>query len=214
MHARPLKLLGGVAAAVWMALAAVPAHASSNPAITDIAVESQACANICFRVTVDNPAAGTITLRLTGHTPGGGDDWVDVGAPHVTLDIAAGKTSYEGCFGDVSQLIAGKGFNSLRIDVLSSTVPNLEGTTTKSASFTCSSGSGGGSGGGSSGGSGGGSSGGSGGGSGQGSSGSTSTTLAATGGFDYGFLLIGLLVLVGGLALFVITARRRLPSPR
>ena len=196
---RTLRLLWAAAAAGWMGLVALPAQADSGSAVTGIAIESQACTNVCFQLTVDNPTAGTITLRLTGHTPGGGDDWVDVGAPQVTLDIVPGQTSYQACFGDVSQFIANKGFNSLRIDIVSWTVPNLAGTTTKSASFTCTGGSGGSSAGGGSGA----------GTSGSGGSSTAGAALAATGGFEHPLLLIGLPILVGGLALLLVTARGR-----
>src|SRR5262249_41889492 len=35
-------------------------------------IDTQGCANdrVCVTLTVDNPVAGTITLKLTGHTPG------------------------------------------------------------------------------------------------------------------------------------------------
>jgi uncharacterized membrane protein YgcG len=210
VHTRPLKWICAVLTGVWMALASSPAHAADNPAITSIAVDSKACANVCFVVSVDNPAPGTITLRLTGHTPSGGSEWVDIGAPHVVLDIVSGTPSYRACFGDVSQLIAGKGFNSLRVDVVSSTVPGLTGTTTKSDSFSCTGGSGGSGGG--SGGSGG--SGSSGGGSSTTGGGTSTAALANTGGFDYRFPLIGLPVLASGLLLLVLTASGRRLSRR
>jgi hypothetical protein len=191
---RTLKLVGVAVVAACMGLVAMPAYAASTPAVTGpIVIQSQACANVCFQLTVDNPTAGTITLRLTGHTPGGGDEWVDVGAPHVPVTIVAGQTSYQGCFGDVSQFIANKGFNSLRIDIVSWSFPELEGNTTKSGSFTCTGGSSptptpsGGVGGGGGG-----------------------TALASTGGFNYPILLIGLSILAGGLVLLFVTAGKRM----
>ncbi|HEY1320509.1 MAG TPA: hypothetical protein VGF32_09700 [Streptosporangiaceae bacterium] len=208
---KTLRLLGAAAVAAWLALGAAPAHATGSPAITGIAIDSQACANVCFQLAVENPAAGTITLKLNGHRPGPGD-WVDTGAPHVTVTIVAGQATYRDCFGDVSSFIAGKGFNSLRVEVASSTVPGLDGTTTKSGSFTCTggSGSGGGSGGGGSGGggSGGGGSGGSGSGAGSGSGSGEAAALAPTGGFDYRLLLAGVAILVAGLALLFTTIIR------
>src|SRR5262245_23048823 len=133
---RTWRLVCAAAVAAWVGLVAAPAHAAGGPAITGITIDSGACAGICFHMAVENPTAGTVTLELTGHRPGAGD-WVDTGAPHVTLSIVPGQAGYRDCFGDVSSFIAGKGFNSLRIEVVSSTVPDLSGTTTKSASFTC-----------------------------------------------------------------------------
>lgn len=194
---RTSRLVCAAVAAVWVGLLAAPAHATAGPAITGITIDSQACAGVCFHLAVDDPTAGTITLKLTGHRPGTAD-WVDTGVQHVTVTVVPGQTSYQDCFGDVSSLIAGKGFNSLRIEFVSSTLPNLNGTTTKSASFMCSGGSGG--------------SGGSGSGSGS-TSGSNSTTptaaLADTGGIDLRFALAGIVIMAAGLVLLVASFARR-----
>jgi len=208
-----------VVTAIWMMLSWAPAHADSLPSISSIVADQDTpCANVCFTVDVANPVAGTITLMLTGHVAGTGDVWPDTGAPHFTLTIAPGTTSYHACFGDVSQFLAGKNFNTTRIAVVASTIPGLQGTTSKSNSFNCVAGSGGSgssgdySGSGGSGGSSGGSlSGGSSSGSASGSgSGSSSTTaLANTGGFDYRFVLAGLSLLFAGLGLLLVPAARR-----
>jgi hypothetical protein len=125
------------AGAAVMGLLAVPAQADS-PAITQIQLDMNPppCGGICVTLTVTNPVAGTITLKVTGHTPG--SDFVDTGA-FKTVTIVPGQTTYDVCFDDVTQLIAGQGFNTLRVEFESSTISPLDGTTTKSDSFNCTS---------------------------------------------------------------------------
>lgn len=129
-----LQLLGGLLAAVGALLVAVPVgSADGPPKVTAITAECSAGDKICATVTLENPTSGTITLMLTGHTPSS-DVFVDTGL-HVDITIDPSHTEYTACFGDVSAAIQGKGFNTLRVEIFSTTVTGLEGTTTKSASI-------------------------------------------------------------------------------
>src|SRR5262245_5914504 len=115
-----------------VALSAGPVHADSEPTIVSIA--TQGCANdrVCLTLTVDNPVAGTITLKLTGHTPGS-SVFVDTGA-ELSFTIVPGTTTYTACFENVSAIIE-PDFNFLRVEFKSSDIANLNGTTTKSDDF-------------------------------------------------------------------------------
>ena len=127
------RLLGALAAAAMVALPVAVVHATSDPTI--VSIDTQGCADnkVCVTLTVDNPVAGTITLELTGHTPGS-MVFVDTGA-RLSFTIVPGTTTYTGCFQNVSSFTAGHGFNTLRVEFASSDIANLEGTTTKSVSF-------------------------------------------------------------------------------
>jgi hypothetical protein len=123
---------GGV---VWVGLlSAAPVQADSTPAIASI--DAQGCANdaVGVTLTVDNPVAGTITLELTGHTPGS-SVFVDTGA-RLSFTIVPGTTTYTNSFQNVSSFTAGKDFNTLRVEFASSDIANLGGTTVKSVSFS------------------------------------------------------------------------------
>ncbi len=205
-----LRLLCPLLVAIGIAAVAAPAQATGSPTIASVTLTSSNgdCSrpNVCVEVTVDDQQPGTIVLMLTGHTPSG--DFVDTGAPHQTLQIDADHSTYTACFGDVTQFTSAKGFNTLRVEVASSMVPDLRGTSTKSRSFSLC-----------------GSTTNSGGGSvTSGESVGASPTpsaaavaaLAQTGGLDDRRVLLGLTLLVAGLAmLLVIRARGRLPgTPR
>jgi len=127
------RLIGALAVAAMFALPAALVHATTDTTI--VSIDTQGCANdkVCVTLTVDNPVAGTITLKLTGHTPGS-SVFVDTGA-RLSFTIVPGTTTYTDCFGDVSSVTAGLGFNTLRVEFESSDIPNLQGTTTKSVSF-------------------------------------------------------------------------------
>src|SRR5262249_50182893 len=131
MSKRPRILLVSVCAA--FALLTATAYATIAPTVSSI--DTQGCANdmVCVTLTVDNPVAGTITLKLTGHTPGS-SVFVDTGA-ELMFTIVPGTTKYTGCFANVSSFVAGQGFNTLRVEFKSSDIANLNGTTTKSVSF-------------------------------------------------------------------------------
>src|SRR5215472_1993693 len=111
----------------------MPVWADSNPAIASI--DTQGCADdkVCVTLTVANPAAGTITLKLTGHTPGS-SVFVDTGA-ELVFTIVPGTTTYTACFEDVSSFLE-PDFNTLRVEFKSSDIANLNGTTTKSVAFS------------------------------------------------------------------------------
>lgn len=131
---RRLQLIGALVAAAGALLVAAPAGATSGPpTVTGITTQCSGGDKVCADVTVDSPAAGTITLMLTGHTPSS-SVFVDTGL-HVTITVDADHTDYQACFDNVSSVIQGMGFNTLRVEIFSSTVPGLEGTTTKSQSF-------------------------------------------------------------------------------
>src|SRR5215469_11313862 len=127
------RLLGALAVAAAVALSAGPVHADSEPTIASIG--TQGCANdrVCVTLTVDNPVAGTITLKLTGHTPGS-SVFVDTGA-ELSFTIVPGTTTYTACFENVSSFIE-PDFNTLRVEFKSSDIANLKGTTTKSVDFS------------------------------------------------------------------------------
>jgi hypothetical protein len=127
------RLLIALAAAAMFAMPAALVHATSEPGIASIDTEGCAGNKVCVTLTVDNPVAGTITLKLTGHTPGSAI-FVDLGA-RLTFTIVPGQTTYTDCFADVSAAIAGQDFNTLRVEFASSDIPNLQGTTVKSVSF-------------------------------------------------------------------------------
>lgn len=131
---KTLRLLGALAVAAMVALPAALVHATSGPTI--VSIDTQGCADdkACVTLTVDNPVAGTITLELTGHTPGS-PVFVDTSA-RLSFTIVPGTTTYTGCFENVSSFTAGNAFNTLRVEFASSDIPNLQGTTTKSDSFT------------------------------------------------------------------------------
>src|SRR5215472_9830507 len=131
MSKRPRILLVSVCAA--FALSAGPVHADSEPTIA--AIDTQGCADdrVCVTLTVDNPVAGSITLKLTGHTPGS-SVFVDTGA-ELSFTIVPAQTTYTNCFEDVSSFIE-PDFNTLRVEFKSSDIANLNGTTTKSVSFS------------------------------------------------------------------------------
>jgi len=126
-------LLGLLALAATGLLVAGSAHADSTPVISSIA--TQGCANdrVAVTLTVDNPVAGTITLKLTGHTPGS-SVFVDTGA-ELSFTIVPGTTTYTRAFEDVASFIE-PDFNTLRVEFKSSDIANLGGTTTKSVSFS------------------------------------------------------------------------------
>src|SRR5262245_48156471 len=128
---RTLYVAATLLAAV--ALSAGPVHAVSDPTV--VSIVTQGCANdrVCVTLTVDNPVAGTITLKLTGHTPGS-SVFVDTGA-ELAFTIVPGTTTYTACFENVSSIVAGQDFNTLRVQFQSSDIPNLQGTTTPSVSF-------------------------------------------------------------------------------
>src|SRR5262249_48444964 len=115
-----------------VALSAGPVHAQGAPTIASI--DTQGCANdrVCVTLTVDNPVAGTITLKLTGHTPGS-SVFVDTGA-ELSFTIVPGTTTYTACFENVSSFVE-PDFNFLRVEFKSSDIANLQGTTTKSVTF-------------------------------------------------------------------------------
>src|SRR5262249_1749068 len=129
MSKRPRILLVTVCAA--FALSAGPVHADSAPTIASIS--TQGCANdrVCVTLTVDNPVAGTITLKLTGHTPGS-SDFVDTGA-ELTFTIVPGTTTYTACFENVHSFIE-PDFNTLRVEFKSRERATLKGRTPKSVS--------------------------------------------------------------------------------
>jgi hypothetical protein len=128
-----LRLLGALAVAAIVALPAAPVHATSVPTIASIVTQGCADNKVCVSLTIDNPAAGTIVLELTGHTPGS-SVFVDTGA-RLSFTVVPGTTTYTGCFENVSSFTAGHDFNTLRVEFASSDIPNLQGTTTKSVSF-------------------------------------------------------------------------------
>jgi hypothetical protein len=123
-----------------VALISMPAHASESPEITSLTITSLTSAgcsspNVCIAMIVDSPQPGTIELELTGHRPGT-SGFVDTGAPHVVVPIVPDQMTYTACFGDVTSFVVGQGFDILRVEVASTTVPGLEGTPTKSDDFT------------------------------------------------------------------------------
>src|SRR5262249_49496692 len=64
----------------------------------------------------------------------GSSVFVDTGAA-LSFTIVPGTTMYTGCFENVSSFVAGKDFNTLRVEFASSDIANLNGTTTKSVDF-------------------------------------------------------------------------------
>jgi len=126
------RLLGALAAATMFALPAAMVHATSDPTIGSIGTQGCADDRVCVTLEVDNPVAGTITLKLTGHTPAS-SDFVDTGA-RLTFTIVPGTTTYMDCFDNVASFVE-PDFNTLRVEFESSDIPNLQGTTTKSDSF-------------------------------------------------------------------------------
>jgi len=191
-----------LAAIALAVLGAAPVHATT-PSITSITAQCSSGDKACFQVTVTDPAPGTITLMLTAHTPSE-KDFVDTGL-RQTITLVAGQTTYNGCFTGISAVLQGHNFNTLRVEVLSSTVPNITGTTAKSQSFSC-----------------------------EGSSESpppsppssppsspppsppvntsTDAVLAATGGLDLRLPLAGILLLALGASLVLVTLSRRRSS--
>jgi hypothetical protein len=135
---RVLRALSPLIVAIGIAAMATPAHATGSPAIVGITVTSLqgdcSAPSVCVQVTLNNPEAGTIVLKLTGHTPGS-SVFVDTGAPNQTLQVDASHTTYTICFGDVTQFVSGKGFNTLRVEVASASA-GITGTDTKSRSFS------------------------------------------------------------------------------
>jgi hypothetical protein len=136
------RVLAALATSAMVALPIAVVHLTGDPAIvqatgepTISSITTQGCADnqVCVTLTVDNPVAGTITLELTGHTPGS-MDFVDTGA-RLEFTIVPGTTTYTACFTDVSSFIE-PDFNTLRVEFASSDIPDLQGTTTKSDSFS------------------------------------------------------------------------------
>lgn len=128
------RLLGALVVAAMVALPPALVYATDPPTISFIATQGCASDKVCVTLTVDNPVAGTITLKLTGHTPGS-SVFVDTGA-RLSFTIVPGTTMYTDCFGNVSSFTAGHDFNTLRVEFFSSDIANLNGTTTKSNSFS------------------------------------------------------------------------------
>jgi hypothetical protein len=131
---RVLRALSPLIVAIGIAAMATPAQATGGTAILNITVTSLnggcSAPSVCVKVTVDNPQPGTIELELTGHTPGD-KPFVDTGAPHQTITLDASHTTYTACFGDVTQFVSDKGFNTLRVEVASASA-GITGTDTKS----------------------------------------------------------------------------------
>jgi cell division septation protein DedD len=138
------RVLAALATAAMVALPVAVVHATSDaaivratdqPTIQPPIVTAQDCAGdkVCVTLTVENPVAGTIILELTGHTPSS-KVFVDTGA-RLRLTIVPGTTTYTGCFLNVSSFVE-PDFNTLRVEVASSDIAGLQGTETKSDSFS------------------------------------------------------------------------------
>jgi cell division septation protein DedD len=140
------RVLAALATAAMVALPVAVVHATSDAAIVQAtsapaiqSIVAQGCADdkVCVTLTVENPVAGNITLELTGHTPAS-KVFVDTGA-RLPFTIVPGTTTYTDCFLNVSSFVE-PDFNTLRVEFASSDIAGLNGTDAKSNSFeACSS---------------------------------------------------------------------------